>query len=173
MIQRPTLHLLMGLPGSGKSTLARTLESITGGKRLSSDEERLKLYPDPDFTQDEHDSIYAILDHSVEHLLESGKDVIYDANLNRKEHRDEKYTLAEKSGAKVILWHVDVDQSLAKKRRVSEQDERLVPDDETPSNMFDRIASVIEFPEPPEQCVKVDGTKITEAYVADLLASLR
>ncbi len=162
----------MGLPGSGKSTLARVLQELIGAERLSSDEERLKMFPAPRFGQQEHDSLYEILDHNVEHLLEAGKDVIYDANLNRKHHRRIQYAIAAKYNAEVILWSVQVPKELAKKRRVSEQDERLIPDGETPERMFDRVAQIIETPDSSENCVRVDGTSITPEYVQDLLLEI-
>lgn len=166
---KPTLHLLMGLPGSGKTTLAKQLQTITGAARMSSDEHRLLIYPDPTFSQDEHDNLYEMIDHNVEHLLETGHDVIYDANLNRKVHRDEKYQLAQKTGARTILWWVQADTGLAKQRRVEEQVKKLLPKDETSEELFDRIAELIEEPDENEQYIAVDGTKITQDYVTQLL----
>lgn len=169
MTDKPTLHLLMGLPGSGKSTLARVLQDLTGATLFSSDEERLKLFPNPCFSQEEHDNLYGIIDHNVEHLLQAGRTVIYDANLNRKHHRQEKYDLAVKYDAKVILWSVQVPSELAKERRMTKQDKRLIPDGETSARMFDRIAQVIEEPGTNEHCIKVDGTRINSQYVKELL----
>ena len=161
----------MGLPGSGKTTLGKTIQKLTGAVRISSDEYRLMLFPEPKFTQKEHDNLYAMIDHNVQHLLEAGHSVIYDANLNRKHHRQEKYDLAKKFGADVKLWRVCVDEELAKTRRVAEQDSRLVPDGETSENMFDRIAAVIEAPNASEAHIRTDGSDITPDYVQSLLDS--
>jgi predicted kinase len=166
---KTTLHLLMGLPGSGKTTLAKLIQKQTKSVRLSSDEYRLLIFPEPSFSQKEHDSLYGIIDHNVEHLLAAGHDVIYDANLNRRKHREEKYALAKKHGAKVILWWVKTPLKLAKYRRLTEQDSTLLPAGETPENLFNRIVSVLEEPDPDEKHIEVDGTKITESYVKNLL----
>jgi predicted kinase len=156
----PTLHLLMGLPGSGKTTLGKILEKITDATYLSSDEYRLMLFKKPCFSQEEHDMLYATLDHNVLHLLESGHDVIYDANLNRRHHRQEKYDLASKYNADVKLWWVKTPHEISKKRRIKNQDARLIPEGETAERMFDRVTKIIEHPDKDEKYIEVDGSKI-------------
>lgn len=166
----PTLYLLMGLPGAGKTTLGKLIEEITEATYLSSDEYRLMLFKKPCFSQEEHDMLYATLDHNVLHLLEAGHDVVYDANLNRLIHRQEKYELAKKYGANVKLFWVKTTDELAKKRRVSKQDDRLIPEGETSERMFDRIASVFEPPEKDESYTPISGTDMTSQKVEDLLS---
>lgn len=161
----------MGLPGAGKSTLANTLQAITGATVLSSDDTRLKLFAQPCFSQDEHDKLYDILDHNLEHLLEAGQSAVYDANLNRRHHRTEKYMLAKKYDADVRLWWVQAPKELAKKRRMSEQNHDLIPEGETSDRMFERIAAVLEAPQSDETVIEVDGTKITQDYIKQLLDS--
>lgn len=166
-----TLHLMMGLPGAGKTTLAKHIQHITKAARLSSDDYRINIFPQPTFSQKEHDDLYAILNHSTEHLLASGRDVIYDANLNRKEHREEKYKLAQKLDANVVLWWVKTPQELARDRRISEQDSMLLPEGESAERMFDRIAKVIEPPDENEHHITVDGTHISRKTIEKLLGS--
>ncbi len=168
---QPTLHLLMGLPGAGKTTLAKTLQAITHAARLSSDDYRLIIYPAPTFSQKEHDNLYALLDHTAEHLLAADYDVIYDANLNRKHHRQEKYDMAHKQNAKVILWWVQTPRILAKERRISEQIHTLLPAGETPDKMFERIAQILEEPQSDEHFIAVDGRSITPQKIKALLES--
>ncbi len=163
----------MGLPGSGKTTLAKQIQNITKAVRLSSDEHRLLIFPEPTFSQKEHDNLYGILDHNVEHLLDSEHDVIYDANLNRLKHRQEKYALAKEHGADVVLWWVRTDIELAKNRRISEQNHTLIPDDETAEQLFDRISDLIEEPSENEPHITVDGTKITQSYIKKLIPGKR
>ncbi len=166
---KPTLHLLMGLPGSGKTTLAKHIQKLTKAVRLSSDDYRLLVFPEPTFSQKEHDNLYGLIDHNVEHLLSSGHSVIYDANLNRRHHRDEKYALAKKYGAEVKLWCLNTPENLSKKRRVEDQNDSLLPDGESPERMFDRISSLFEPPLVDEPCTYIDGTKITEETVKEIL----
>lgn len=167
--EKPTLHLLMGLPGSGKTTLGKLIEEITGSTYLSSDDYRLMLFKKPCFSQEEHDMLYATLDHNVLHLLEAGHDVIYDANLNRRHHRQEKYDLAEKYDANVKLWWVKTPEEISKKRRVEDQDPRLIPEGETSERMFDRVTKIIEEPEEDESYVSINGTGLSKSSVKEKL----
>jgi len=161
-----TLHLLIGLPGSGKTTLSKRIQEMTDAVRVSSDDYRLLLFPKPKFTQKEHDNLYAMIDHNVEHLLQAGHDVVYDANLNRRIHRDEKYALAKKHGATVKLWWVQTPQELSKNRRVSQQHPDLVTEHETASAMHDRISDLFEEPGTDEPHTTIDGNHIDSAVVA-------
>lgn len=168
---KPTLYLLLGLPGSGKTTAAKEIAKLTGAVHLSSDSFRLSLFERPQFTQDEHDSLYIMLDYMCELLLTSGTSVVYDANLNRLVHRQEKYRLAKKLGVKTRLFWLQVHKDLARERRISTQHHGLVPSHETPHNMFERIAGVFEQPLKSEAFIALDGTKISDEYMIEKLQS--
>lgn len=159
----------MGLPGSGKTTAAKQICIITDAIHLSSDDYRLNLFRQPQFTQDEHDSLYKILDYLCEILLKNGISVVYDANLNRRIHRNEKYRLAKKIGAQTVLLRLQVHKDLAKERRLATQHHGLVPKHETPHDMFERIANILEEPGTDEPHIELDGTKITKEYLAEQL----
>ncbi len=163
---KPTLYLLLGLPGAGKTTAAKIIAELTDSVHLSSDSYRLSLFDAPTFSQDEHDALYKTLDYMCELLLKTGTSVVYDANLNRHEHRAEKYTLAKRVGATVQLVWLHVPLATAKKRRIATQHHGLVPQHETPERMFDRIADIFEAPKASERHIELDGTKITAEYVA-------
>lgn len=161
----PTLYLLMGLPGSGKTTAATKIASLTGAVHISSDNFRLSLFESPTFSQDEHDALYKMLDYMCELLLKNGTSVVYDANLNRLQHRQEKYHLAKKLKVPTKLFWLQVHKDTAKKRRIETQHPGLVPRHETPHDMFERIAGVMEPPGKGEPFTALDGTKITNAYM--------
>ncbi len=157
---KPTLHLMVGLPGSGKSTLSQIIHEQTGARHLSSDITRLELFPEPTFNQTEHDELYQHLDRELDKTLANGDDAIYDANLNRRVHREEKYELARKYGANVILWWLCTDDNLSKERRISDQNPDLLPDGESSDKMFDRIKEVFEYPDENELAVRIEGVRL-------------
>ena len=162
---KPSLYLLLGLPGSGKTTAAKDIATLTGAVHLSSDSFRLSLFEHPTFSQDEHDALYKMLDYMCELLLKSGTSVVYDANLNRYQHRKEKYALAKKSGANVKLFLLSVPRDMAKKRRIRTQLPTLVPTNESAHDMFERIADIFEPPLKDERFTELDGTKISASYI--------
>jgi predicted kinase len=160
----------MGLPGAGKTTVAKAIEKLTGSVRLSSDEARFMIWPEPEFSEAEHQQLYEYLDDQTTMLLQAGRSVVYDANLNRYEHRQEKYQLAAELGVEVILCWVKTPSEVALDRRIHDTNHHhLVPKNEDPESMFKRVASVIEEPLANEKFVEFDGTKITPEYVAKKL----
>ncbi len=163
---KPTLYLMMGLPGAGKTTIAKIIEKLTGAVRLSSDEARVMLWSEPNFSEQEHQALYEYLDDQTKHLLQAGKSVIYDANLNRYEHRQEKYELANLLDVDVMLCWVKTPRELAKQRRIDDvTHHHLVTKHEDPAIMFERISHILEEPGANEPYVELEGTKITEDYI--------
>lgn len=155
---QPSLYLMLGYPGAGKTTVAKYIQELTGAQRLSSDEVRMDLFKQPSFSQAEHTELYAYLNQQTEHLLKSGKSVIYDANLNRYEHRQEKYDICKKTGVSAHLIWVTTERDLSKNRATDDSRKQYTPPHETLHTLFDRIADVIEPPHGDEPTIKIDGT---------------
>jgi predicted kinase len=168
----PMLFLMFGYPGAGKTTVANMVAKITGAVHLSSDLIRLELFPQPTYSQAEHDAVYTELNKRAQDLLQAGKSVIYDANLNRYSHRAEKYDMCERTSARPIVLWVQTSRELARNRAVMRGHHHLVPKDETFETMFDRVSSVIEEPRAEEPVRIVDGTHVDESSVATLLEGL-
>lgn len=164
------LYLMMGLPGAGKTTIARLIEEQTGATRLTSDEIRLQLWPEPTFTEAEHQELYDYIDNQTEELLSAGKSVVYDANLNRLVHRQQKYAIAQKTGAAVKLLVVRTPTELAHQRSVVEADgqpNRVFGNlDEA---VFDRLKNEIEWPTADEPFVEIRGVEVNADDIHQIL----
>jgi predicted kinase len=162
---KTTLYLMLGYPGAGKTTTAHVIATITGAVHLSSDKLRLELFPEPTFSETEHLRLYRELDKRTLELLLAGKSVIYDANLNRFQHRLEKYAIAKVTGSRVVLIWVQTSAAVAKQRAGDLSRAKLWRPDEQPDQMFDRLVGVFEEPSQDEEYVTMDGIIITSDYV--------
>ena len=119
---QPTLYLMLGYPGAGKTTTAEIIAKLTGAVHLASDRLRLELFPNPQFTEAEHETVYKVLNQRTNRLLSKGQSVIYDANLNRYAYRAEKYNICRGTGSRPVLIWVRVDRALAKQRAMDNDD---------------------------------------------------
>ncbi len=82
-----------GLPGSGKTIIAsRTAALLEKNgiriKILQLDEIRRVLTPNPKYTDEERDIVYASLAYMAKLLTECGVNVFIDATANRRRYRD-------------------------------------------------------------------------------------
>lgn len=162
---------MLGYPGAGKTTAAKIIKDLTDAQYLSSDELRRSMFKVSRFDQPEHDTLYQALDNKLIDYLGVGTAVIYDANLNRYIHREQKYNLAKKYGYKTTLIWVKAPKEVAKKRRIEDvRHHHLVPPHETPEQMFERTSAVFEAPRPHETFIELDGTKITRDHVKKVLS---
>ena len=164
-----TLYLMLGFPGAGKTTTARIIAAVTGAVRLSSDELRFKMFAHPTFSQAEHDAVYRTLDYLTELLLSKNVSVIYDANLNRFKHRQDKYDICERSNAQAVLLWMQTPRDLAKQRAIHEDRAHFAPKDETLENMFERVTGLFEPPGASEHAISIDGTNVTADSMRQIL----
>jgi adenylylsulfate kinase len=87
---------ITGLPGSGKTVIAQKVRSIleergivgSGVKVLELDEIRGFITPQPTYSGDERELVYASLVYMAKLLVECGTPVIIDATANRRKYRE-------------------------------------------------------------------------------------
>ena len=83
-----------GLPGSGKSVVSRALIEFLNKKGvsvqlLSSDELRKFLTPNPVYSLNERDAVYATMIYVAKLLTQNGVNVLIDATGNLRRYRDD------------------------------------------------------------------------------------
>ena len=81
------------MPGCGKTTVAKEVkagleERGIGVKILELDEIRRVITPEPTYTDQEREVVYASLAYMAKLLSEAGTNVIVDATANRRRYRD-------------------------------------------------------------------------------------
>ncbi|MFZ2070661.1 MAG: adenylyl-sulfate kinase [Halobacteriota archaeon] len=84
---------ITGLPGSGKSVIAGRVRNILTGRGiavevLELDEIRKFITPQPSYSEEEREVVYASLVYMAKLLVASGKPVIIDATANRRRYRE-------------------------------------------------------------------------------------
>lgn len=85
---------ITGLPGSGKSAIARKVRTILRGRGIGSvkvlelDEIRKFITPQPSYSEEEREIVYASLVYMAKLLVDCGIPVIIDATANRRRYRE-------------------------------------------------------------------------------------
>lgn len=172
MQETPTLYLMLGYPGAGKTTVSDIIRDLTGAVHLNSDRFRQHMFSKPlEITNEEHENMYKHLDYIAETILESGKSVIYDANLNKYAHRQEKYAIAKKLGVNTKLIWVKTDPEIARKRATIDAHNNPVnrPFGNMQTQTFERLVQGIEAPRDDEQAIEISGETISPENVAKAL----
>ena len=82
-----------GLPGCGKTTIADRVKAKLSekgmyAKILQLDEIRRAITPEPKYTEEERDIVYASLAYMAKLLADEGINVMIDATANRRRYRD-------------------------------------------------------------------------------------
>ncbi len=169
-MRKPTLYLMVGYPGSGKTTVSRIIHELTGAVHIWADHERKQMFRSPTHSRQESRQLYDKLNAKVETLLAEGKSVIFDTNFNYYKDRQLMRDIAEKHGALAVLVWLITSKELAYKRATEEssaQPTRLFGN--MTHEAFENIAGHLEPPAEAEQPIKLDGTRITKAHIAERL----
>lgn len=156
---KPFLLLFYGFPGSGKTYFARQFCEQVQAAHVQSDRIRSELFDEPQYDKAENRAVLQIVDYMVEEFLNAGVSVVYDMNALRISQRRLLRDLARKAGAEVILiWQqIDPDSALS---RATKRDRRRADDKyamDLNADIFQRIASTMQNPEPGEQYVVTSG----------------
>lgn len=159
---------MLGYPGAGKTTVSEHIAEATDAVHLNSDQFRLRLFDNPlGISEAQHENMYKLLDYITERILKSGKSVIYDANLNRYVHRQDKYDICERTRAQAKLIWVKTDEEEARKRATVEAGKHPAhrPFGNMKKDVFDRLIGEIEPPVKSEKPVVVDGSDLKKDKV--------
>lgn len=102
--KKPLVILFMGRVASGKSYLAKKIiKAIPTFAYLRVDKIRPQLVREPTFSDEEHELVFGAIDQAIKRLVKDGYNVIYDANLKKREYRKKLEQLVKKFGGKVLV----------------------------------------------------------------------
>ncbi len=165
---------MLGYPGAGKTTTAKFIYTLTGAVHLWGDRERRQKFGNPTYAHRENLLLYNELNQVAENLLAQGKDVIFDTNFNFYKDRQNLRDIAKRHSARTVIMWLTTPKAVAKERATNNahmQDTRVLGD--MPVEAFERMSRNLDPPHKDELYVKVDGTKVTQESIKELLASIQ
>lgn len=121
-VTRPGFVAVSGLPGSGKSYFCSKLAERLPFAILESDALRKVLFSTPDYSAKESQRLFRAVHSLIERLLERGVSLILDATNLSEQNREYLYSIAERSGVKLILVRVEAPDEVVRQRMKSRQE---------------------------------------------------
>lgn len=164
------LYLMLGYPGAGKTTTAKVIHRLTGAEHLWADHERRIMFTNPTHSHEENLALYDVLNKRTGDLLAEGKSVIFDTNFNFYKDREKLRRIAAENNAITKLIWITTPKTIAKTRATENahhQQTRVLGD--MSISDFERMAHNLEPPKEGEDYIAVDGTRITDDYIRELL----
>lgn len=110
------LILICGLPGSGKSSISKLLSKRLSAIHINSDVVRKRLFPKPDYSEEEKRKVYLQMAAEAEKALKEGKNVILDATFYKNEYRKMMVEAAMRAGPDAYLILCEVGKKETEKR---------------------------------------------------------
>ncbi len=162
-----------GLPGCGKTTIAKAVKALLSEngievKILQLDEIRRVVTPNPKYTDEEREIVYASLAYMAKLLAEAGKNVIVDATANRRRYRDLARRLVL-DFAEVYI-RADIDTCMA---REAQRKAEFAPKDIYKKAVQERAAVPgvnVDYEEPLDPEIDVDSSKMDPEHSAEFIA---
>lgn len=112
----PVLIMMSGLPGSGKSYLSQQLAEQLPAVVIESDRVRKALFPQPDYSAQESAIVHRTCQEVIQRLLKKGVRVVFDATNLVEFQRELLYSLAEHSGAHLLIVRTVAPEQVIKER---------------------------------------------------------
>jgi len=110
------LYVVCGLPGVGKTTVSEAITDATDGRLLRTDVVRKELYDDPQYTDEETDSVYAEVLSRAEMSLADGETVVVDGTFQHERFREDALATARALDAPVQFVKVECSEPVVRER---------------------------------------------------------
>jgi len=107
---------MSGLPGSGKSYLSRRLAEQLSAVIIESDRVRKVLFPQPNYSAEESAFVHRTSQEVIRRLRTKGVRVIFDATNLIEFQREGLYSLAERSGARLLIIRTIAPEQVIRER---------------------------------------------------------
>jgi predicted kinase len=157
---RPALVMTAGLPGSGKSRFCRELHRRTGAVILESDALRRAIFGQPDHSQSESRRLFAAIHAAIERLLRAGIHTILDATNLAEWQREPVYSIAERTGARLVLIWLEAPPEVAQ-ARLADRGRGIDPQDRSTAGLavYKRMRTQVEEIQRPHRVIDTSRSK--------------
>ena len=161
---------MLGYPGAGKTATSRVIAKLTGAVHLWADHERRHRFTKPTHSHEENLELYDVLNQKTAEYLSEGKSVIFDTSFNFYKDREILRDIAKTAHADCVLVWVTTPKDIAKEHATHEshRDKNGYIENMSEAD-FERLSSSLELPQSTEEYVEIDGTKISDEYIATQL----
>lgn len=113
---KPVFIVVSGLPGTGKTYFSHRLAERISVVILESDALRKTIFSVPDYSPEESSLLFQAINFLVMSLLKSGVSLILDATNLSEHYREELYSIAEQSSARLILVYLEAPPEVVSER---------------------------------------------------------
>jgi adenylylsulfate kinase len=152
-----------GLPGCGKTTIAQRVKAELSEKGVSAkilqlDEIRRAITPQPRYTEEERNIVYASLAYMAKLLAEQGVNVIIDATANMRRYRDFARYLIPNFGEVFIRAPLEICMEREAKRKAEFSPKSIYKKAAAEKAAVPGVNVAYEEPQSPE--IEVDTTRM-------------
>jgi len=102
-VSNSSLIIISGLPGTGKSFFSRKLAERLPCVIIESDAIRKIFFHTPVYTVQENKQLFALCHKLMEHLLQKGFHIVFDATNLVEQHRERLYRIAHQQESSLII----------------------------------------------------------------------
>ncbi|VVB67381.1 putative adenylyl-sulfate kinase [uncultured archaeon] len=162
-----------GLPGCGKTTIAKRVKAMLSEKGMNAkilqlDEIRKAITPQPRYTEEERDIVYASLAYMAKLLAEEGVNVIIDATANRRRYRDFARRLIPNFGEVFVRAPLQICMEREAKRKTEFSPQGIYKKAAAEKALVPGVNAAYEEPQSPE--INVDTTRMNPEESARFIA---
>jgi predicted kinase len=139
-VAHPTFVVVSGLPGTGKTFFCRKLAENCPFLIIESDAMRKALFASPNYSASESTQLFKVLHRMIEELLRNGISLVFDATNLIENHREYLYRIADRSGARLIIVHVEAPPEVVHQRlQIRQNGDEVFNRSDADRKVYDRM----------------------------------